>query len=116
MISLLRADVIYLIKENPGNHGWFDDTTYTERMVYCTVRSVGMTEYYRAHAQGLEPSVVFDLADMADYDDERILRWGAKYYRVVRTYVDGLSIELTCEEIAPVATTEEATTSGSANT
>ena len=114
---MLRADVIYLIKENPGNHGWFDSPTYTEKMVYCTVRSVGMTEYYRAHAQGLEPSVVFDLADEADYDDERILRWGTKYYRIVRTYVDGLSIELTCEEIAPiVATTEEATTSGTANT
>ena len=113
---MLRADVIYLITETPGGHGWFDSPVYTEKMVYCTVRSVGMTEYYRAHAQGLEPSVVFALTDEGDYDGERILRWGSKYYRVVRTYTDGLSIELTCEEIAPVATTEEATTSGTANT
>ena len=116
MTQVLRADVIYLIKENPENHGWFDSPSYTERMVYCTVRSVGMTEYYRAHAQGLEPSVVFVLADEADYEDERILRWGSKYYRLVRTYTDGLSIELTCEEIAPITTSEEATTSGPTNT
>ena len=84
-------------------------------MTYCTVRSVGRSEYYQAHAQGLEPSVVFTFTDEADYSGERILRWNNKYYRVIRTYVDGLGIEITCEEIAPI-TTEEATTSGTSNT
>lgn len=104
----MRADVIYLIDETPGTHGYFDKPTYSERMVYCTVRSVGMQEFYRAHEQGLEPSIVFELTDYSDYSGERLVRWGenddARYFRVVRTYVDGLHIELTCEEAGYVTT------------
>lgn len=95
---MIRADVIYLITENPNPHGVFDTTTPTERVVYCTVRSVGMSEFYRAHEQGLEPQIVFVLSDYADYNGERLIRWGDKMFRVIRTYVDGLSIEITCEE------------------
>lgn len=102
---MIRADVIYLLAETPGKHGVFDVATYTERMVYCTVRSVGMNEFYRAKEQGLEPSVVFTLTAYADYDGERLLRWNDRVYRVVRTYVDGLNIELTCEEGDTVVTT-----------
>ena len=112
---MLRADVIYLIDETPGTHGYFDKPTYRERMVYCTVRSVGMNEYYRAHEQGLNPEIVFELADCSDYNGERLIRWGERaattfepedirYYRVIRTYVDGLKIELTCEEAGYVTT------------
>jgi len=112
---MIRADVIYLVTETPGSHGWFDAPTYTERQVLCTVGSVGRTEYYQAHAQGLAPEVVFNLTDAVDYDGERMVRWGEKYYRVIRTYVTGLGIEITCEPIAPI-TTEEATTDGAATT
>lgn len=107
---MIRADVIYLITETPGTHGVFDHNVYTERMVYCTVRSVGMSEWYRANEQGLRPSIVFVLADYSDYDGERLVRWGenedARYYRIIRTYVDGLSIELTCEEAEVYAVTD----------
>lgn len=102
---MIRADVIYLIAETPGAHGFFDKPTYTERMVYCTVSSVGRTEYYQAHVQGLEPTVVFTLTEAGDYDGERILRWNGRVYRVIRTYVDGLGIELTCEEAPDVTDT-----------
>ena len=111
---MIKADVIYLLSENPGAHGVFDSPTYTERMVYCTVRSVGMPEFYRAHEQGLEPSIVFVLTDAADYEGERIIRWGegafARYYKVIRTYVDGLAIEITCEEAEVYVTTDGAFT------
>lgn len=103
---MIRADVIYLLSENPGSHGVFDTPTYTERIVYCTVRSVGMTEFYRAHEQGLEPSIVFVLTDAADYEGERLIRWGDVYYKVIRTYVDGLAIEITCEEAEAYVTTD----------
>lgn len=85
--------------------------------MYCTVRSVGYNEYYRAHEQGLEPSVIFALADYADYDGERLVRWGekattdgldwAQYYRIIRTYSDGKGIELTCEEAEAYAATDD---------
>ena len=102
---MIRADVIYLLAETPGKHGYFEPTVYTERMVYCTIRSVGVNEFYRAKEQGLEPDIVFTLAAYADYDGERLIKWNDKIYRVVRTYIDGLKIELTCEEGDYVATT-----------
>ena len=99
MLALLRADVCYLIAEEPARHGVFDQPTETtERMVYCTVRSVSSADYWRAHEQGLNPEVVFELADYYEYEGERLIRWDGRTWSVIRTYVDGIKIELTCEE------------------
>lgn len=98
MTLVVRADAIYLISESPITHGFFDTPTYSEKMVYCTVSSVTMSEWYRAHEQGLDPSIVFVLSDYSDYDGEKLIRWGNRYFRVIRTYINGLKIEITCEE------------------
>lgn len=95
---MIRDDVCYLISQNPDTHGVFDTTTETERMVYCTVRSVGMSEFYRAKEYNLSPSVVFVLSDWNDYEGEKAIRWGNRRFDVIRTYVDGTAIEITCEE------------------
>lgn len=96
---MLRADVVYLISQTPGKHGVFDPpTAETERMVYCTVRSVGMSEFYKAKEYGLAPEYVFELADFADYEGERIVEYNNVRYEVIRTYVDGLKIEITVQE------------------
>ena len=102
---MIRQDVIDLIAEDPRARGIFEPVAETKRTVFCAVRSVGMNEFYRAKEQGLEPDVVFTLAAYADYNGERLVKWNDKIYRVVRTYVDGLKIELTCEEGDYVATT-----------
>lgn len=96
---MIRADVIYLVSTTPGKHGVFGPpSSETERMVYCTVRSVGRNEFYRAKEQGLEPQYVFELADYSDYAGERIVIFNGVRYDVIRTYVDGLKIEITVEE------------------
>lgn len=96
---MTARDVIYLIGESPEAHGVFDTTVVeTPRKVYCEVRSVGMSELYAAQANGLRPSYVFKLNHKADYQGEKICTYNSTRYRIVRTYVNGISIELTVEE------------------
>lgn len=97
---MIRDDVCYLIAESPAMHGVFDtdNTEYTLRMVFCTVRSVGSAEYWRAKTDGHEPAVIITLADRLEYNGEKLLGWNGQPYRIIRTYSDGQFIELECEE------------------
>ena len=96
---MLFRDVLTLIKEQPKAHGVTEKPTETERTVYCTVRSVGMNEAYQALANGLRPQFVFILSDYTDYDGEKICAYNGARYRIVRTYRNNQSIELTVEEV-----------------
>ena len=98
---MICDDVIYLIDENPTPGGVFDTRTRTEKMVYCSVRSVSRSDFYRAAAAGLNPQKVFVLSDLIDYDGQMLIRHGegenAKYYHVLRTYAAGRQLEITVE-------------------
>lgn len=96
---MLFRDVINLIGEVPGAHGVFDAVTETSRQVYCTVRTVGMSEAYAAMSYGLHPELVFLLSEYTDYQGEKIAEYAGKRYRIVRTYRANQGIELTCEEV-----------------
>lgn len=92
---MVRADVIYLITEDAGTHGVHAQVQRTERMVYCTIRSVSRSEYYNALNAGIEPEYVFELAVAEEYQGERRVRYKDKLYEVVRTYMteeDGIEI------------------------
>ena len=95
---MMRADVIDLITENTSAHGVHATVTEESRTVYCTVQSVTRVEFYNALNAGIMPSYVFKLALAEDYQDERIVRFHGKRYRVVRTYMtDDDGIEITVE-------------------
>lgn len=94
-----RSGVLSLISESPEAHGIFDTPRETERVVFCTIRSVGYNEYYRALEYDLHPTLVFTLADYAEYQGEKIAVFEGTRYRVIRTYETGGAIELTCEEV-----------------
>lgn len=100
---MIRDDVCYLISELPSAHGVFDPPSRAERMVFCQLRSVYGSEFWRAKEAGTELSVVFVLSDYREYNGERMLRWvdggKSRYYRIVRSYVDGYEVQLTCEEV-----------------
>ena len=104
MKSVIRDDVCYLVAESPEAHGIFDKPTETPRMVFCTVRSVGMQEFYRAAENKLHPTIVFVLQDAIEYQGEKIVLWTPRggtqtRYRVLRTYQKGSGeLEITCEE------------------
>lgn len=95
---MIRQSVLYLIAEAPAAHGIFDKPEETKRMVYCTVRSVGYNEFYRALENDLHPTLVFTLSDLAEYNGEKIVEYESRRYRVVRVYLDGTIVELTVEE------------------
>ena len=89
-----KYDVITLVHEAEA-HGVHDTTQERKRYVMCEVRSVGRTEFYTALNAGYEPQIVFVLALAEDYDDERLVIYHGKAYRVIRTYVtasDGIEI------------------------
>lgn len=94
---MIRAVEIDLIAESSA-HGVFSQKVETRRTVFAEIRSIGMQETYVAHSAGIEPSIVFVLADYMEYNNEKIVEWDSKRYRVIRTYVSNMSIELTCEE------------------
>jgi len=93
-----KADVCWLIEESVLNHGVFAAPTATERMVYCTVRSVGMRENYAAASVGLLPELSFVLALADDYSGEKYLRYNGTVYMVIRVYYnDNGGVELTVQ-------------------
>ncbi len=94
----MRQGVLYLIGENPAAHGVFDPPTETKRKVFCGVRSVTYSEYYRALENNIHPTLIFVLEDYAEYKGEKICEYEGKRYAVIRTYCDGQRIELTVEE------------------
>lgn len=92
---MVRADVAYLIGEMPAEHGVFDKPEETKRMVYVVVKSVGQAEMYNALNLGLVPTYVFELSDYSEYQGEKILEYNGIRYRVLRTYVKDMTIEIT---------------------
>lgn len=67
----------------------------SRRDVLCGLRSVGHAEFYEANSTGYQPELKFVLADYLDYEGETLVKYGASLYRVIRTYRDGLELELT---------------------
>lgn len=96
---MIRDDVLFLIGEQPQAHGIFDAPQETRTMVYCRVKSVTRAEFWRAYQNGIEPSLIFEISDYADYAGQKILEYSGKRYRVVRTYVDEHAVELTAAEV-----------------
>lgn len=96
---MILATDIWLVPEE--NRGVFDARTETSsKNVLATVDSVGMNEYYKAMAEGLEPEVVFVLADWADYAGEKLVVWQGQNYKVIRAAMRGVTMRLTCEKEA----------------
>lgn len=69
-------------------------TTETSREVFCRLASIGQKEFYQAQAVGLQPELKFILADYLDYAGETLVEYDGQRYRVLRTYRDGLELEL----------------------
>ena len=98
-------DVIKLVRTGTPTFDEYGNAVVNEttRQVFCKVRSVGRTEYYQATQNGLFPTYVFRLSHFKDYEGEKDVLYKdwtgvEKRYSITRTYRDGNSIELTCEE------------------
>lgn len=69
----------------------------SRRDVFCSLRSIGQQEFYQASATTFRPEIKFVLADYLDYEDETLALYNGTLYRVLRTYRDGQTLELTVE-------------------
>ena len=88
----------------------YGDMTETEikTQVFARLKSVGMSEFYQANGTGFKPEVKFVLSDYLDYHGEMIVEWDGGRFDVIRTYINGLEIELTCQRgVYPEPATED---------
>lgn len=96
---MIRAVTIDLIKDSA--HGVFETPEDHAQTVFAEIRSVTRSEMYQALSAGLNPELIFRLADYADYGGERLIRYDGKFWRVLRTYTRNQTIELTVQEEVP---------------
>lgn len=76
-----------------------------QRELVATLRSIGQSEFYQAHAAGYKPELKFVLADYLDYNGEELIKYDGNLYRVLRTFRNGLELEIvvgpaSAEEVA----------------
>ena len=98
---MLKSSVVTLISENPAAHGVGTEPDEIRRTVYCTLRSIGMTEAYQAMGQGLAPELKVILTHDFEYRGEPVCELMGVRFRIIRTYIteeDG--IELTVQREA----------------
>jgi SPP1 family predicted phage head-tail adaptor len=75
--------------------------TFTEKTVFAEVKSIGQSEFYQAEAVGLKPEIKFLIADFADYEGEKQLKYTPfggteQIYTVLRTYRNKINLEIVC--------------------
>lgn len=76
-------------------------TGETRREVFCRLASIGQTEFYQAQATDLRPELKFILADYLDYGGEHLCIYNDDWYRVIRTFRSGLSLEIVVQKATP---------------
>ena len=70
--------------------------TETSRQVYVEVKSLGLKRKIEAMATGLNVEFKLILADVQEYNDEKIVEYKSVRYNVLNVYVaDDQSVELT---------------------
>ena len=91
VIELGKSEII---EDKYGNQ----NKEYVFKEVFADVRSVSQSEYYTAAQSGFKPVFKFILADYYDYDEEDTVLYGGVLYHIIRTYRNGLQLELTVEK------------------
>lgn len=91
---MIRATVIEFINEEQPR-GIFDDTTETRVTVKAEIRSVTRREFYEAAGAGITPELVFRIANFRDYSGQKVFWHESQRWRVIRTYTNGQTLEIT---------------------
>ena len=83
-----------VVEDDYGNQS----KEYVFREVFAEVKSVSQSEYYTAAQSGFKPVFKMISADYYDYDEEDTVLYGGVLYHIIRTYRNGLQLELTVEK------------------
>lgn len=95
--------IIKLIKETKTVNKYGNTiSTSTERTIFAEVKSIRQDEFYQAQAVGLKPEIKFVIADFADYEDEKKLKYAPfggteEVYTILRTYRTNYQLEIVCK-------------------
>lgn len=94
---MLYADVANLISQTYTVNSVGDSVpTETERQVYVEVKSIGLKRKIDAAATGLNIEFKLILADIAEYNDEKLVEYKGVRYNVKNVFIaDDQSVELT---------------------
>lgn len=77
-------DVGYLCKEkNTLDKHHRPKITYEEELVFCNIKSIGMTEFYQAQSVGLKPEIKVEVK-LVDLNDITHFKYEGKLYKVLR--------------------------------
>lgn len=96
---MLFNDLIELVKEVPGENATGDAITTLEyRKVFANEKGIRQSEFYQAMANGLKPSLMYEISKF-DYEGEKQIRvCGDRLYNIIRTYpTKNENLELVCE-------------------
>ena len=94
---MLYSDVANLIAQTYTVNSIGDAVpTETSRQVYVEVKSLGLKRKIEAMATGLNVEFKLILADVQEYNDEKIVEYKGVRYNVLNVFVaDDQSVELT---------------------
>lgn len=94
----MKNDILYLIEVTYIKNEIGDTIEkFTQKMIFCEVKSINAQEFYNAHRQKFKLSKMF-IINADDYNEELYVMFKNKRYRVVRTYEkDFTHLELVCE-------------------
>lgn len=90
-------ELLTLVSRTYADDG-YTVTGETRREVYCRLASIGQTEFYQAQATDLRPELKFVLSDHLDYAGEYLCIYNGDWYRVIRTYRAGWSLEIVVQK------------------
>ena len=91
------ADILVLIAETITTDEYGrEETTETERTVFCETNSITQSEFYAAASTELVPEYRFDVF-FGDYNGESLVEYKGNRYAIYRTYQRGDYMELYAE-------------------
>ena len=100
------SDILTLVTvtaptDETDEQGFYTEPTETTREVFANKKSVGYSEFYKSDQAGYVTELKFDLHTV-DYDGEKLVEYGGKRYKVLRTYgsKNGDFVELTLTDIS----------------
>lgn len=88
------------IAPDPSNKDEYGDPVLveTKRTVFCRELSIGQSEFYQAQTLFIKPEIKLEIADYLDYQREQFVDYEGFRYKVLRTYRNSNSLEITLYE------------------
>lgn len=82
-----RSDVIKLVSATrTKNSKGIYEKVEVEKQIFCSVKSVSMSEFFQGGQAGMKKQMRFDVFRY-DYNDEEVLIYEGNRYSIYRTYI-----------------------------